>query len=551
MSSLKIYTAQFTPKLGDIAANTQAILDLACELAATNQADLLILPELALTGAGLEDLLFKPSFLAEVEVALAKLATATKNKKLGIVLGYPKQQAGKLYNAVGLLYEGKVQGEYFKQQLNSCLNERRYFTAGDLAENNTSTQPIEFNSYKLGLLIGEDLQQTDAIKAAYAEADLLIAVSASPWHEGLHLERLKLAQTVSQQTQLPLIFCNQIGGQGEVVFDGASFALTANGEVLALAPALEEASLSLIFLISKQNKQLSSPSQQLANWPDKLAYLYGVLVLGLKSYVNNRGFKGVVLGMSGGLDSALSAAIAVDALGANRVLGIMLPYHYTAAISQEDAAEQAQLMSINFEVMPIAPLVESFTQVLNPCFASLAKQETPASSSQADTTEENLQARSRGVLLMALSNKLGLMLLTTSNKSEMAVGYCTLYGDMAGGFNALKDVYKTKVIKLCTWRNSQGYVIPQRVIDRPPSAELAPNQLDENTLPPYPVLDALLAGYLENDLSAEELIAKGFNAEEVNRILRLVDINEHKRRQAAPGIQVTPKPFGLARRYPL
>lgn len=282
------------------------------------------------------------------------------------------------------------------------------------------------------------------------------------------------------------------------------------------------------------------PGEQ-RDWPEYLAYLYGVLVLGLKDYVNKSGFKGVVLGLSGGIDSALSAAIAVDALGPERVTAVMLPYHYTSSMSLEDAEAEARLLGIQYQVHPIAPMVDSFMATLAETFAGTAR----------DTTEENLQARCRGVLLMALSNKLGLMVLTTGNKSEVAVGYCTLYGDMVGGYNAIKDVYKTLVFQLAEWRNRQGLVIPQRVIDRPPSAELAPDQKDEDSLPPYAVLDRLLVGYIEQDRSADELMAQGFSREDVLRVLGLVDRNEYKRRQAAPGVRVTARGFGKDRRYPI
>jgi NAD+ synthase (glutamine-hydrolysing) len=372
-----------------------------------------------------------------------------------------------------------------------------------------------------------------------AGAEALLVLNASPWHQGKQQERVELARQRVQPLQVPLVYCNLIGGQDELLFDGASFAVDAEGQLQASAAALKETGL-----LTELEKNASGvellPGQQTA-WPEPLAYLYGALVLGLQDYVNKSGFKGIVLGMSGGIDSALSAAIAVDALGKDRVTGVMLPYHYTASMSLEDAEEEAHLLNIEYQVYPIIPMVDSFMTSLEKAFAG----------TQRDTTEENLQARCRGTLLMALSNKLGLMVLSTGNKSEVAVGYCTLYGDMVGGYNAIKDVYKTLVFQLAEWRNQQGRVIPQRVIDRPPSAELAPDQKDEDSLPPYPVLDKLLEGYIEQDKSAADLLAEGFSEDDVRRVIGLVDRNEYKRYQAAPGVRVTRRGFGKDRRYPL
>ncbi|GLR63988.1 NAD+ synthase [Marinospirillum insulare] len=542
MSGLRIYSAQISLLVGDIQANTQAIIQLANSLATSNQADLLLLPELTLTGYPPEDLLLRPALQGRIETGLQQLQEEVQG--ISLIVGYPRAKNGQLFNAAGVLHQGKWVAEYFKQLLpnEQVFDEERYFTAGQEA------CVVEINGCKLGILICEDLWQPEPAAATVtAGADVLLALNASPWHEGKQYERLHLAQQHCQALARPLVYCNLVGGQDELLFDGASFALNAAGKVIAQAKALEEDGLLVNLQVSQQGWEASSnASSAIKSWPEDLAYLYGALVLGLKNYVNNSGFKGVVLGMSGGLDSALSAAIAVDALGADRVMGVMMPYHYTAAISIADAEEEARLLGVEYRVIPIAPMVESFMAGLADSFASTTKDAT-----YKDVTEENLQARCRGVLLMALSNKKGLMLLTTGNKSELAVGYCTLYGDMAGGFNAIKDVYKTKAFELCTWRNSQGYVIPQRVIDRPPSAELAPDQKDEDSLPPYPVLDKLLQGYIEEDLSATDLITAGFKQEDVLRVVKLVDMNEYKRRQAAPGTRVTPKAFGKDRRYPL
>ncbi|WP_027848123.1 NAD+ synthase [Marinospirillum minutulum] len=542
MSGLRIYSAQISLLVGDIQANTQAIIQLANSLAVNNQADLLLLPELTLTGYPPEDLLLRPALQGRIETALQQLQEEVQG--ISLIVGYPRAKNGQLFNAAGVLHQGEWVAEYFKQLLPNAqvFDEQRYFTAGQ------QTGVVEINGCKLGILICEDLWQPEpAADAVAAGADVLLVLNASPWHEGKQYERLHLAQQHCQALARPLVYCNLVGGQDELLFDGASFALNADGEVIAQAQALEEDGLLVNLQVSPQGWEASSTaSNAIKSWPEDLAYLYGALVLGLKSYVNNSGFKGVVLGMSGGLDSALSVAIAVDALGADRVMGVMMPYHYTAAMSIADAEEEARLLGIEYQVIPIAPMVESFMAGLADTFAGTSKD-----TAYKDVTEENLQARCRGVLLMALSNKKGLMLLTTGNKSELAVGYCTLYGDMAGGFNAIKDVYKTKAFELCTWRNSQGYVIPQRVIDRPPSAELAPDQKDEDSLPPYPVLDKLLQGYIEEDLSATDLITAGFKQEDVLRVVKLVDMNEYKRCQAAPGTRVTPKAFGKDRRYPL
>ena len=487
-------------------------------------------------------MLLRPALQGRIATALQQLQDEVQG--ISLIVGYPRSKNGQLFNAAGVLHKGEWIAEYFKQLLPNAqvFDEQRYFTAGQ------QTGVVEINGCKLGILIGEDLWQPEPAAAAVAVgADVLLALNASPWHEGKQYERLHLAQQHCQALARPLVYCNLVGGQDELLFDGASFALNAAGEVIAQAQALEEDGLLVNLQVGQEGWEASSTTTNaIKNWPEDLAYLYGALVLGLKSYVNNSGFKGVVLGMSGGLDSALSAAIAVDALGADRVMGVMMPYHYTAAMSIADAEEEARLLGIEYQVIPIAPMVESFMAGLADTFAGTSKD-----TAYKDVTEENLQARCRGVLLMALSNKKGLMLLTTGNKSELAVGYCTLYGDMAGGFNAIKDVYKTKAFELCTWRNSQGYVIPQRVINRPPSAELAPDQKDEDSLPPYPVLDKLLQGYIEDDLSAADLITAGFKQEDVLRVVKLVDMNEYKRRQAAPGTRVTPKAFGKDRRYPL
>ncbi|SFC50762.1 NAD+ synthase (glutamine-hydrolysing) [Marinospirillum celere] len=533
MSTLRIYSAQINPIVGDFAGNAQKILA-AVQEAREQQADLLLTPEMALTGYPPEDLLFRPALQERVQEQLDYLASQVTD--ITLVVGYPVRYEGQLYNAAGILHQGQWMGEYFKACLpnDQVFDEKRYFAPGE--------QPcvIKLKDMHLGLLICEDLWHPGPAKAAVdAGAEALLVLNASPWHQGKQHERVQLARQRVEPLQVPLIYCNLVGGQDELLFDGASFAVNAQGELQASAPALEEA--GLITVLEKQASGVILLPGNKAIWPEPLAYLYGALVLGLQDYVNKSGFKGVVLGMSGGIDSALSAAIAVDALGKERVTGVMLPYHYTSSMSLEDAEAEARLLGIDYQVYPIAPMVDSFMTGLEKAFAG----------TQRDTTEENLQARCRGTLLMALSNKLGLMVLSTGNKSEVAVGYCTLYGDMVGGYNAIKDVYKTLVFQLAEWRNQQGQVIPQRVIDRPPSAELAPDQKDEDSLPAYPVLDRLLEGYIELDQSAADLLAEGFSEEDVRRVIGLVDRNEYKRYQAAPGVRVTYRGFGKDRRYPL
>jgi NAD+ synthase (glutamine-hydrolysing) len=412
------------------------------------------------------------------------------------------------------------------------LAEQRYFRAGD--------QPcvIDLLGHRIGLTVCEDVwHQGPVEQSVVAGAEMILNLNASPFHLGKHGERLTLLQQHARSQNVPLLYVNQVGGQDELVFDGGSFAVAADGERVLQMPSFSES----LALVNYHSGQLQAVSAQSAEPDSELASLYQALVLGVRDYVNKNRFKGVLLGLSGGIDSALTLAIAVDALGAERVQAVMMPFTYTSGMSKEDAAEQAETMGVRYQSISIEPMYREFMAALAGEFAGLP----------VDTTEENLQSRCRGVLLMAMSNKSGYMVLTTGNKSEMAVGYATLYGDMAGGYGALKDVYKTKVFALAEYRNSISPVIPQRVIDRPPSAELAPDQKDEDSLPPYPVLDAILERYIERDMSAEAIISAGFTRDDVLRVLRLVDVNEYKRRQAPIGVRVTQRGFGRDRRYPV
>ena len=515
--TLRIAFAQHNFVVGAITENSHKVRQLA-EQAKQQGAEMIVFPELCLTGYPPEDLLLRPSLTIRIEQALQSLADI---KNIVLVLAYPKMIAGQLFNMAGVWLNGQCLGEYAKQKLPNyqVFDEKRYFSAG------TQGFYFDYKGQKIALAICEDIWHDEvAIQAKNAKTDLLVVLNASPFHINKQAQRLQMVQQRAQQHQLPIAYVNLVGGQDELVFDGGSFMINADGDIAAEAPLFVEELLIVDF-----DKQFSKKER--AKLLSEEAAVYQALVLGVKDYVSKSGFKGVVLGLSGGIDSALVLAIAVDALGAEQVNAVMMPYHYTSQMSLEDAAQEAKTLGVNYSIIEIAPTVEAFSQLLAPAFAGMAK----------DKTEENLQARSRGVLLMALSNKKGWLVLTTGNKSEMAVGYATLYGDMAGGFDVLKDVPKTLVFRLAEYRNrlANQEIIPQRVIDRPPSAELAPDQKDEDSLPPYSVLDAILALYIEHDQSAEAIINQGFERDTVYRVLRMVDFNEYKRRQAAIGPRIS------------
>ncbi len=531
--------AQINPRVGDIPGNTQLVLATARKVLAQQAVSLVVFPELVLTAYPPEDLLLRQSLDVRIEKALQELCAA--KLPTALVVGYPERIDGKLYNRLAVIRDGLIIGCYSKQCLPNyqVFDEKRYFEAG--------TQPLvlNFNGLPIAFTICEDLWFPEPMQqAAAAGAALVININGSPYSRSKYEERLKCMRQRIAETFLPLIYVNQVGGQDELVFDGASMALAADGSVKVHA-AQFSADVPIVAVSFARNQQEIIKAEVHAGVQAPLlqneAELYAALKLGLHDYINKNGFKGVVLGLSGGIDSALTLALAVDAIGKDRVKAVMMPFDYTAAISQEDAAAEAQLLHVDYSVIPIAPMYHAFMQGLHSEFAG----------TQADLAEQNLQARCRGVLLMGISNKHGLMVLTTGNKSEMAVGYSTLYGDMAGGFDVLKDVPKMLVYALAEYRNSLGVVIPQRVIERAPSAELAPGQVDEDNLPPYPELDRILELYIDKDQSMAVICQQGFEPAVVEKVIRMVDRNEYKRRQAPVGVRISERGFGRDRRYPI
>jgi NAD+ synthase (glutamine-hydrolysing) len=528
--SLRIALAQANLTVGAIAGNTEKLIRLAREARDSHQADVIVFPELSLSGYPPEDLLLRPDFLAQIDAALQLVAEETCG--ISVVLGFPEQAEGKLYNSAAVISAGRRIAVYRKQALPNygVFDEKRYFSAGGEAA------VFELQGVMVGLTICEDVWVPGAVEqAAAAGAQLVLNLNASPFSIGKDRQRERVVAQRIEAANIPVVYVNLVGGQDELVFDGASFAMNADAEVVFQAPAFEE----YMGLIEFHGGEVL-PSFRAPIAPE-VELVYRALVLGIRDYANKNGFKGAVLGLSGGIDSALTLALAVDALGVESVMAVLMPSCYTADISIVDARLEAEALGVAYHQIPIAPALDAFTQMLAPVFAGAAK----------DITEENLQARARGVLLMAISNKTGRILLTTGNKSEMSVGYATLYGDMAGGFAPLKDIPKLLVYRLSEYRNSLAPVIPQRVIERPPSAELAPDQKDEDSLPPYAVLDPILAFYIEQDKSIEAIVELGFERRDVERVVAMVDRNEYKRRQAPPGIKVSPRAFGRDRRYPI
>ncbi len=535
MTTLAILMVQMNTLVGDFEGNSARVIEAIAAAEQERELPLVVFPELTLCGYPPEDLLLRPSIDRRVDKALATICAAMKGPAYAVV-GYPRRRGGQLFNVAGVLHRGEIVAEYCKQCLPNyqVFDEKRYFSAGD--------QPCVVNiaGVSVGLTVCEDIWEPQpARQAADAGAQLIVNINSSPYHRGKREERWAMLAGRARETVCPIVYVNQVGGQDELVFDGGSFAVNVDGEIAGAAANFEEGQYWLNAELSDGRVTLSG--LDVAEPMSELAATWQALVLGVRDYVNKNRFPGVVLGLSGGIDSALTLAVAVEALGAERVAAVMMPFRYTSAMSIEDAAEQSRTLGVRHTVISIEPIYEAFMQSLQDEFRG----------SQPDTTEENLQARCRGVLLMSISNKKHSLVLTTGNKSEMAVGYSTLYGDMAGGFDVLKDVPKTLVFDLCRYRNSLGPCIPQRVIERPPSAELAPDQKDEDSLPPYEILDRILELYVEHDYSAQEIVATGQDREQVERVLRLVDLNEYKRRQAPIGVRITRRGFGRDRRYPI
>ena len=533
MSAQKIALAQLNPLLGDLAGNAQLIHKAAVD-AYHQGAKLVITPELSLTGYPPEDLLLRPAFIdaaqEQLELLMQELA---QYQGLTVIVGHPKPTPHGLENFASVLQNGKIIAGYAKQELpnHEVFDEVRYFVPGKQA------CVFTCDGIRYGLILCEDAWHAGPAKQAHsAGAQVLLVPNASPYHLKKEQLRIQVLRDHIAQTKMPLIYVNAVGGQDELVFDGGSFALNSQGELVMAMPQFETGlGIVDVSAAAQLEKGLITPSQSVE------AQAYQALVLGVRDYVNKNRFPGVIIGLSGGVDSALVLAIAVDALGADKVRAVMMASRYTADISWIDARELAKNLGVQYDEIPISGPVDALEESLAAQFKGM----------KLDATEENIQARVRGTMLMALSNKTGRLVLTTGNKSEMAVGYCTLYGDMAGGFAVIKDIAKTLVYRLCTYRNSIQSVIPERILTRAPSAELRPDQTDQDSLPSYEVLDGIVERYMEQNQSIAQIIAAGFEAESVEKVTRLIKLNEYKRRQAPPGVRVTTRAFGRDWRYPI
>ena len=539
---LTIAIAQMSQRVGDLAGNADAML----AMRARTDADLVVFPELQLIGYPPEDLVLKPALAERAAIELARLAAATADGGPAMLVGTIERVAGKLYNILAICEGGRVTATTRKHELPNygTFDEKRIFTPGPLPE------PVDFKGVKLGLPLCEDIWFPTVCGHLQARgAEILIAPHGSPYEIDKDDLRVNgVAALRVRETRLPLAFVNRVGGQDEIVFDGASFVLNADGSVAHQLPDWEEALVETVWTRGADGWRCEPGT--VAPLDPHPADIYHAMLVGLRDYVNTNRFPGVVLGLSGGIDSALSAAVAVDALGADRVWCVMMPSRYTADISTSDAAECARMLGVRLDTIPIAEAMTAFDAMLSGVFAGRAP----------DLAEENIQSRIRGLTLMAISNKFGPMLLTTGNKSEMSVGYATIYGDMAGGYSVLKDAYKTTVFALSRWRNTNkprlglgpgGPIMPDRVITRPPSAELRDDQRDDDSLPPYDVLDPILRGLVEEELSVADIVARGIDRDTVIRIERLLYVAEYKRRQSPPGVKLGSRNFGRDRRYPI
>jgi len=554
---MKIAIAQMNATVGDLSGNVARIAEFASR-AHRSGADLLVTPELALCGYPPEDLLLRDDFLEACEEALRDLAARVRD--ITLVVGHPRAEEGKRYNSASVMQGGKIHAVYDKYRLPNytVFDEERYFEPGtkpcvfgsngvnfgiNICEDSwgaegpaTARRRSSLRDEQMGINICADSWNAEAPRAAReAGAGVLLVLNASPYHIGKQAVRYDVMRERVVETGMPLVYVNMVGGQDELVFDGASFVVNRNGDITHQLPMFEEA-LGLV-TVTDGDPQRGEIAARLSTE----AEVYGALVTGVRDYINKNGFPGAIIGLSGGIDSALTLAIAVDALGADRVRAVMMPSQYTAGMSVEDARAEVAALKIRYSEIAIKPIFDVFLAALSEEFKGVP----------ADVTEENLQSRIRGTLLMALSNKTGALVLTTGNKSEMGTGYATLYGDMAGGFGVLKDINKLMVYRLARYRNSVAPVIPQRVIDRAPSAELRPDQTDQDSLPPYEVLDAIMEAYVENDISPKQIIGHGFAPADVERVVRLVRGSEYKRRQAPVGVRITPRGFGKDWRFPI
>ncbi len=533
--SLRIAMAQIDLLVGDLDGNARRVVETAEHARDTLGAQLVVFPELTLCGYPPEDLLLRPGFIRETEQALARVKAAVHG--IDLVVGFAQQTPEGLYNAAALLRNGEQVAVYHKHELPnySVFDEKRYFVPGH------APCVVEVAGVAVGITICEDIWHSGPARLAQqAGAQLLLNLNASPYHREKGREREEvLAQRVGE-TGLPVVYVNLVGGQDELVFDGESLVMGGDGQLCRRSPAFTDGVYCVDFQCEADGVARALPGE-ICPPLGEAESVYRALVLGVRDYIEKNRFPGAVIGLSGGIDSALTLSVAVDAIGAERVEAVMMPSRYTMDMSLEDAHAEAKALGVEYHVLPIEPAFQSFLQILHDEFTGR----------QPDTTEENIQARCRAVILMAISNKKGKVVLSTGNKSEVAVGYCTLYGDMAGGFDVLKDVPKTLVYRLAEYRNGIAPVIPRRVIERPPSAELAPGQKDSDSLPPYEILDAILQMYVEQDRSEEEIVAAGYDKATVERIVRLVNRNEYKRRQAAPGVRITRRAFGRDRRYPI
>lgn len=530
MAKLSLCMAQLDFTVGAIHNNTALILKTLREQGA--QHDIIVFPELAITGYPPEDLLFREDLHQAVDNAVEQISAAAS--ECVVIVGHPQAIGGELFNAMSVLHRGECLLRYFKQRLPNygVFDEQRYFIPGH------QSQVFEWQGVRIGLQICEDLWHPQPLQQLLDDdIDLVLSINASPYELNKHEQRLGVLKQRVAEAGKPILYLNNCGAQDELVFDGHSLVIDAEGKLVAELPHCQMTTATVVY----ENNQVVCNGFEAQAEQNDLAHVYDALVLAVRDYVTKNGFSGVALGLSGGIDSALTLAIASDALGADKVHAVMMPFRYTSDMSLEDAEQQAKTLGVRYDVVPIEPMFDEFMNQLSPLFGE----------TETDTTEENLQSRCRGVLLMALSNKTGSLVLATGNKSEMAVGYATLYGDMCGGFAPIKDIPKLLVYQLAEFRNSRGSCIPQRVIDRPPSAELAPDQVDSDSLPDYSDLDRILALYVERDWSVTDIVAAGFAEDDVRRVIRLVDLNEYKRRQSAVGPKVTPRNFGKDRRYPI